>query len=228
MSTQEDWLGDPLKKSGQLFGYLDLLPDEDRNELWKHYHVAARVKLEGAAYYCRQVLGTASMTLELGSWDINFRMLEWHLDAFFFELVSAYEVVLQELNALYSEGSPIEESKVKWESVKPLLKHDLAQSMQQARYLPWFRRLRDHRNSSAHHSHKPLGMWSAGLGDRPWEHETHGIQMAYLDTSSQQLQLEPVNECQQYLKSLLHHIRDVWRAIHDDLGTRDSAPSGNT
>ncbi len=228
MTMHDDWLGDPLKQSGQLFGYIDLLPDVDRNASWKHYHVAARVKLDGAAYYCRQVLGTVSMPLELGSWDINFRMLEWHLDAFFFELMSAYEVVLQELNILYSEDSPIDESRVKWESVKPLIRHDLAQRMQRERNLPWFRRLREHRNASAHRSHKPLGEWSAGFGDRPWQHDAHGIQMAYVDTGSQQLQLEPVTECQQYLKLVLHHIVDVWKAVHDDLGTRDSAKSGNT
>jgi len=222
MPIHEDWLGDPLKKSEQQFGYVDLLPDVGRNESWKHYHLAARIKLEGAAYHCRHILGSASMTPEIGAWDINSRMMEWYLDAFFFELMSAYEVVLQELNILYAKDSSIGEEEVRWASIKPLLGDNLAESMQQVRDLLWFKKLKEHRNRSAHRSHTPLASWSAGFGGRIWEHDAHGISMAYTHPESEQLELESVVECRTYLKAMLDHICDVWQRVADDFDILDT------
>jgi len=220
MSIQEDWLGDPLKKSGQEYGYLNLLPDAARNGLWEHYHVAARIKLEGAAYFCRHILGLASMPLEVGAWNTSFRMLEWYLDAFFFELMSAYEAVLQELNTLYAKESPIEEEDVNWNRVRLLLGDSPAESMQKVRGLLWFRKLKEHRNAGAHRSHIPLESWSAGFGSRIWQHDSHGISMAYTQPESRHLELESIEECRGYLKAMLNHICDIWDTVADNFGTR--------
>lgn len=59
----EDWLKDPLVEIDQRhFKYLK--PKNSSKEqaiLWKSFHIATRLKLEGAEFFCRQVLGAASM-----------------------------------------------------------------------------------------------------------------------------------------------------------------------
>ncbi len=220
MPANRDWLTDPLMKPESPFDYFDPLGDEERNELWKDYHLSTRIKLEGAAYYCRCVLGLGSMPLGIGVRDTNHKKLEWYLDAFFFELMSAYEVILQKLNILYSTDSIIEEKDVKWSLVKELLTTDMSEYIRSVRETLWFRKLRQHRNRSAHHSHVNLASWSAGFGDRVWHHDSHDIYMSYVDPLSNQLQLETVKECREYLNKMLDHIYEIWKRVADEFNVQ--------
>ena len=77
------------------------LPDREPNQRWQSFHSATRLKLDGADFFCRQVLGAASMPDDLGLPLLAHRLLRWYLDAFFFELLSAYDTLLQELGVVY-------------------------------------------------------------------------------------------------------------------------------
>ena len=84
MAEIEDWIQDPLKSCK-----LKSPKDDRQNGLWYSFHFATRLKLDGADYFCRQALGAASMPYDLGLPLLAHRLLEWYLDAFFFELMAA-------------------------------------------------------------------------------------------------------------------------------------------
>jgi len=117
MLDDEDWLQDPLRKGVKGSYKLRKLknPNDNRQtELWWNFHFATRLKLDGADYFCRQVLGAASRPDKLGLPLLAHRHLKWHLDAFFFELMSAYDTLLQELNIVYAYDENLKPDKVRW------------------------------------------------------------------------------------------------------------------
>ena len=112
MPNDEDWLRDPLREiSTGSYKKLKNLPKEQQDR-WESFHFSTRLKLEGADYFCRQVLGTASMPDTQGMPILAYKQLKWFLDAFFFELMAAYEMLLQELNALYECGVDINDPRL--------------------------------------------------------------------------------------------------------------------
>ncbi|MFC1962287.1 hypothetical protein ACFLWN_04535 [Chloroflexota bacterium] len=204
------------------FDYLTPLADEGRNNLWEEYHLSTRTKLEGATFFCRCVLGSGSMPRDIGGRDLYYKLLEWYLDAFFFELVSAYEVVFQELNILYSGETIIEEKDVKWTSVKEILTEDIVEYIDNTRNLTWFIKLRQHRNKSAHHSHIHTSSWSVGIGGMTWNHDSHDIMMSYFDPSSNELKLETIQKCRGYLNHMLGYVHEVWTIIANHFDVQNS------
>ena len=112
----EDWLQDPLRTTeGSSYRWRKLKSsDERQNDLWYSFHFATRLKLDGADYFCRQTLGAASMPDDLGLPLLAHRQLEWYLGAFFFELVSAYDTLLQELNIVYAYDLALRPKDVRW------------------------------------------------------------------------------------------------------------------
>ena len=99
-----DWLEDPLMflKEGSLSYRQPKSLVADAYREWKSFHFSTRLKLEAADHFCRLALGAASMPYDLGLPLLAFRQTKWYLDAFFFELMSAYDTLLQEMNILYA------------------------------------------------------------------------------------------------------------------------------
>ena len=107
MAEIEDWLQDPLRKieNGTYKTRKLKAPKDNQNGLWFSFHFATRLKLDGADFFCRQALGAASMSDAWGLPLLAHRQLKWNLEAFFFELMSAYDTLLQELNIVYAYDS---------------------------------------------------------------------------------------------------------------------------
>jgi hypothetical protein len=117
----EDWLQDPLRKiDNNTYKTRTLKAPKDRQqEKWFSFHFATRLKLEEAVFFCRQVLGAASMPEDLGLPLLAHRQIEWYLEAFFFELMSAYDTLLQELNIIYAYDLSLKPDQVRWNEEKP-------------------------------------------------------------------------------------------------------------
>lgn len=100
----DDWLRDPLMQEGrQLCKFSDF--DKARQSEWEVLHSTTRLKLEGATYHFRMVAGSVSLSGNLDdSRQMWWAILSWHLDAFFLELKSAFDCLLQEMNARYQLG----------------------------------------------------------------------------------------------------------------------------
>lgn len=106
-----DWLKDPLMRIGKgTFGYLKTTNTESQSyKSWTSFHFDTRLKLNGADHFLRQLLGATSRPDRIGSSTSAFHLRQWYLDAFFFELMAAYEILLQELNAIYECGVKIDD-----------------------------------------------------------------------------------------------------------------------
>ena len=115
-----DWLQDPLmiSEEGSFKYKLPKGLNEEIFRKWRTFHFATRLKLDGVDYFCRLLLGSASMPLEMGLPLLAHRLTKWYLDAFFFELMSAYDTLLQELNVLYKIDFDIEQ--VKWNLIEDI------------------------------------------------------------------------------------------------------------
>ncbi len=213
MSDVEDWLQDPLVEAGKgRYHFRKLKSRNDvQNDSWTNSHFSTKLKLDGADYFCRQVLGAASRPNSLGLPLLAHRLLEWYLDAFFFELMSAYDTLLQELNIVYNLGLTVEQ--VKWPVIKDKLPETLLEHMDKERKEKWFLKLHQHRNRGAHHSHLPTSSWRVGWGDRTWDYVEHKINIFYVDPDTEKPQVEEVNVCCDYLSKMVDHIHQVWEKI---------------
>lgn len=217
MLDNEDWLGDPLAEisiGSYKFRKLKNLPKEQQDQ-WDSFHYATRLKLEGADYFCRQVLGAASMPDAQGMPSLAYKQLKWFLDAFFFELMSAYDVLLQELNIVYAYDLGLKPEQVRWDTkkgklLKDKLPKDLLEYMDKERKEKWFRKFYQHRNRGAHHSYLPVGSWRVFGGDEPWRYTEHGTNLFYFDPDTGKQQAEDVTECRNYLSKMIEHIHQVW------------------
>ena len=118
--SNEDWLIDPLITIGAgSFKYSETTNTETQSyESWKSFHFDTRLKLNGADYFLRQLLGSVSRPDRMGSPLLAYHFRQWYLDAFFFELMAAYEILIQELNAIYECGVKIYDSNL-FLKVKP-------------------------------------------------------------------------------------------------------------
>jgi hypothetical protein len=100
----KDWLQDPFMENR---GYRELKSlNTKQDELWRIFHYSTRLKLNGADFFCRQVIDTARMSENT--------QLEWYLDAFFFELMAACDILLQELNIVYAYDLSLKPEGVRW------------------------------------------------------------------------------------------------------------------
>ena len=218
MSSGEDWLQDPLiiridrgsDKRRKLKS-----PDDEQNDLWWSFHFATRLKLNGADHFCRQVLGAASMSYRKGLPLLAHRQLEWYLDAFFFELMSAYDTLLQELNIVYEIGFKLDE--VRWNDKKPTkfmnaLPEKITNYMDIERNKDWFKKVRKYRNMATHHYLVPISSWETGWGDEPLDYTTHEVHIHYLGEGAD-FKGEDVKMCKKYLNNMVKYIRSVWKEM---------------
>lgn len=220
MIGEDDWLQDPLREKGKgLYHYRKLRNPGERQRLWRSFHFSARLKLDAADYFCRQLIGAASMPDDHGLPLLANRQLKWNLDAFFFELMSAYDILLQELNIVYELG--LELKQVRWGSkgetkFMSLLKckaaDDLFEYMKQEWQKEWFTKVRDYRNMATHHAYVPISSWKGGSGDKPLDYNEYNVSMiipTYLDSSGQLIE-EDISHCRNYLKAMAEYIGSIW------------------
>jgi len=211
MLNSEDWLKDPIKSR-------KLKSANDRqNDLWHSFHFATRLKLDAADHFCRQVLGAASMPDDLGLPLLAHRQLIWYLDAFFFELMSAYETLLQELNIVYAYDLGLKPEKVRWNdknlnNFMKKLPNNILENIATEREKDWFYNVQRYRNTATHHYTVPLGSGKVGWGDKPWDYNEYGLSIYYLD-DAQELKEEKVSVCTDYLKKMVRHIHQVWEKM---------------
>jgi len=215
MIEDEDWLQDPLReiKNGSYKRRKLKNPDEKRNELWHVFHFSTRLKLNAAEYFCRQTLGAASMSYDFGLPLLAFSQLKWYLDAFFFEIISAYDTLLQELNVVYDMG--LKPKQVRWvdrnTKESKFLSSLKAKSskvfnyMEKERKEEWFKNVRQYRNMAAHHHYVPTSALIMGYA-------APQINIGYLDDNGN-MQSAEISKCRTYLKSMVEHIKQVWQEM---------------
>ncbi len=212
-----DWLEDPLvvREEGS-FGYKKPRSlDETAYENWKVAHSSTRLKLEGADHFCRLALGAASMPHDCGLPLLARSQTKWYLDAFFFELMSAYGTLLQELNVVYKVNLDVNE--VKWSSIKGKLPITLVELMEKQWTATWFKKLRGYRNLATHHMYIPTSAFKAGAGEMPWDYYYYEVELFHVDTEARKAIFEDLKEaCTGYLKKMTDHIHTVWGKMAEE------------
>ena len=212
MSSGEDWLQDPLRiiDSGSYKSRKLKSHNCKQNDLWHSFHFSTRLKLDAADHFCRQVLGAASMPYDLGLPLLAHRQLKWYLDAFFFELISAYNTLLQELNIVYDLG--LKPEGVRWNKIKSKLPTTLVEYMDKEQGKEWFEKVRQYRNMAAHNSYLWTGWEEAGSGDKPWNYDEHEVSIYHLDRTGE-LKEEKISVLSDYLKKMVGYIQQVWQGM---------------
>ena len=215
MLDGEDWLQDPLRKieNGSYKRRKLKNPQDDKqNDLWWNFHFATRLKLDGADYFCRQLLGAASRPDELGLPLLAHRQLKWYLDAFFFELMSAYDTLLQELNIVYAYELGLKPKDVYPNRIKSQLPDELRKYMDEEKRKEWFKKIRSYRVTATHHYLVPTGHYTVGWGGKPWDYAEHGVSIYYLDNTGEAKE-EEISVCLTYLKNMVEHVHQIWKEM---------------
>jgi len=97
------------------FKKLPWLEEQEQNN-WEVFHRTARSKIEAAAHFWALIIGMTKLQhVDLSMFNAD-TALNWYLDVFFYELVSTFDVLLQEMNVVYECGLAAEE--VSWEGMK--------------------------------------------------------------------------------------------------------------
>ncbi len=219
MPNGEDWLQDPLMRIDRVsYKYHRLKsPADKQDELWQIFHFSTRLKLDGVAHFYRQVVGAASMPDDVGLPLLAYSQLKWYLDAFFFELTSAYETLLQELNIIYAYDLELEPKQVRWDTKEGKLKgklreklpEKLVEYMEQEGEKDWFKNVYQYRNMAAHHHYVPTDSWAIRLGKGPFSYVKSQTYIYYFDDAGE-VKREGISSCKTYLKSMVRHIQKVW------------------
>jgi len=214
MSSGEDWLQDPLRRiDNGSYKFRKLKsPNDKQNDLWQSFHFATRLKLDGADHFCRQVLGAASMPDDLGLPLLAHRQLKWYLDAFFFELMSACDTLLQELNIVFAYDLGLKPDKVRLEKIEGKLPKELVEHMNKESKKEWFDKVRRYRNVATHHYLVPTNSWKMGFGEQPLDYDEHEVSIPYIDNKGN-LREEEVSICIDYLKNMVRYISSVWEKM---------------
>jgi hypothetical protein len=161
------------------------------------------------------VVGAASLPVEMGLPLLAHRQTKWYLDAFFFELMSAYDTLLQEMNVLYAINIDIKS--VKWNNISKKLPSQVNELMRKEQEASWFKRLLWYRNTGTHHAYIPADYEREGDGDRTWDYDHHDVQLVYFDTATNMTEKENIKvACPDYLKKMLEHIHTVWGKMAEE------------
>lgn len=228
MSEGQDWLEDPLMKiSEDRFKYL--VPkglDDEQNKMWQGFHFSTRLKLEAAGHFCGQLRSAASMPDDLGLPLLAHGEFKWY-DAFFFELMSAYDILLHELNIVFASHLNLNPEKISGPAIKDALPEKLADYMAREWRKPWFEKLRQYRNTATHYSYALASSWKSGTGGKTWDYDMHEVSMFYLDRNTGKTITEDVSECSIYLRKMVEHVCRVWEEMAKAFDTKyvDSAAS---
>jgi len=201
MSGVEDWLQDPLMENRD---YRKLRSrNKEQHKRWRVFHYATIVKLGGANFFCTKVIDTARTPDDL--------QLRWYLDAFFFELMAAYDTLLQELNVVYSFDLDIE--KVSWRTMKDKLAksklpNELVKYVEEEREKDWFCEVQWCRNTTTHHYYLPTSRSKIWWGHDSL-HSTYHAGLQYIDKEDK-IKIEEISICKDYLSNMVNYISSVW------------------
>jgi GTP cyclohydrolase II len=222
MVEMEDWLQDPLRKvENNIYKTRKLrVIKNGQQDRWFSFHFATRLKLDGAVFFCRQALGAASMPDDLGLPLLAHRQTEWYLEAFFYELMSAYETLLQELNIVYAYDLGLKPDQVRWNDDKPnvfmkKLPNNIFQNMTEERKKGWFYNVQRYRNTATHHYTVPLGSGKAGFGEKPLDFTEYDVFIHYEDKTGKFVD-EDICICKKYLKDMAKHISSIWQHMSQE------------
>jgi len=212
----KDWLQDPLVKIEQRSYKPRKLKnqDDERSKLWQSFHFATRLKLDGAEHFCRQALGAASIPDDIGLPLLAHRQLEWYLGAFFFELMSAYDTLKQELNIVYAYDLGLKPDDVSWGKIKNKLPNTLVKYMGDEWEKDWFYEFRNTRNLATHHYVVPLASSKAGFGEEPLDYDEHTVSILCIN-KIENIETKDIIVCIEYLKNMVRYISSVWRKMAD-------------
>ena len=218
MANNEDWLNDPLMKIGYSKSIFKYLPTNKVNEevwdIWTSYHFTTRLKLNGADYFLRQLYGLTIRPAQLGLPNLAFNLRHWYLDAFFFELMSAYDVLIQELNVIYECGIDSDDSQI-LRKVKQKLPEDLRNIIENERKKDWFKRLQQYRNTVSHRSHTPSSSGLITWGHKKWRYSDYQDNIWYFDRQSREWKYEDSKECKNYFDSMTDYICTIWTKMKE-------------
>jgi len=222
MPEVEDWLQDPLREKVKGHYQRRKLKnaDERQNSRWWSFHFATRLKLDGADFFCRQAVGAASMPNDLGLPLLAHRQTEWYLEAFFFELMSAYDTLLQELNIVYVYDLELKPEDVRWRDEKKTkfmknLPEKVFNSIKEGRKKDWFYRVQRYRNTATHHYTVPLGSGKLGWGGKPIDYSEHNVFIHYLDKTGN-FKDENIKTSKDYLTNMVRHISSIWEVMAEE------------
>lgn len=219
MLDSKDWLQDPfvtVEKSLYEWGNPRGL-DGRLRDLWQTFHFCTRLKLEGAEHFCRQVLGAASMPNDLGLPLLAHRQLKWYLDAFFFELMAAFDTLLQELNVVYLREAALDLARVRWgNELKKELPAELVKLVNDGYQSEWFDKIRRYRNTATHHAYVPTGSSQTGSGDKPLDYDEHETYMYCIAEDRKNFEQEDISACREYLHSMVRFIGEAWAKLATD------------
>ncbi len=215
MVDNGDWQKDPLRvivDSSPKFLKLKNSKD-NQNDRWRSFHFATRLKLDGADYFCRQALGAASRPDDLGLPLLAHRLIRWYLDAFFFELMAAYDTLLQELNTVYAYDLQLKPDAVRWNTTKKnkfmkKLPENIVEYINEERKKDWFCKVQWYRNTATHHYTVPLRTDTTFVGDM-LNYSKHRVSMHYFDDSGKS-KYEPIKRCKEYLMEMATFVRETW------------------
>jgi len=210
-----DWLRDPLvevvEEERQLCKFSHLSQAQQRE--WEDCHAATRLKLEGATYHFRIIAGSVSLPGNLDdSRQMWWAILKWHLDAFFFELMSAFDCLLQEVNVHYQLG--LEEEDVKWRKLKECAENKgvtltVLADIEQARQQDQFKKIVKYRNMVTHRTIVPV-LEGYIISNRP------AVQLGSdkAEMYTPEGKTEPlVESCLAYLRFMINLIWKVWNTL---------------
>ncbi len=219
MAEIEDWLQDPLRKKVRgAYKSRELInATNDKQSSWHSFHFATRLKLDGADFFLRQALGAASMSDDLGLPLLAHREKEWYLEAFFFEIMSAYETLFQELNVVYAFDLRIKLEDVRWNDKKSnkfmqTLPQKISTTIQETRKKDWLDKLRNYRNMATHHYTIPLSAHAIRIGSQTTHISEYTVNISYIDKKGNYYS-ENIIKCKEYLKEMTEYIKLIWRLI---------------
>ena len=155
-----------------------------------------------------------SMPYEQGLPLLAHRLLKWNLDAFFFELTSAADILLQELNIIYAFDDSLEPDDVRWPKIKTKIPEDIRNYMDNEWLSLWFQKVLDYRNQATHQSYIWTSFSTLGSGNWDIEHELK-VDLDYFNKKSGELEHEPAAKCKDYLVKMVQYIHSVWQLIYD-------------
>ena len=212
MEDWSGWLRDPLRKRkpSQLDWHQFSGLDEDTQQNWQMRHDITRLKLDGAAYHYIMVMASARLASPYDEIGMYWRLSKWHLDAFFFELVSSFDCLLQEINERYELQIP--EDKVSWDILKrkeyrSKIPAKLFQLLEKEWNKDWLKKVRGYRNTATHRSYSPTS--KSWVGFIPRGHP-HMPEPDYVEMWSGKGEHEPIQNCKEYLKSMADLIVTAW------------------
>lgn len=206
-----DWLHDPLLTIPPTKWQYESLKDPDGKGTWQSFHFATRVKMDGAAYFCGKVLGATSMPDGIGLDLLAHREKLWYLDAFFMELMAAYECLLQELNVVYGAGLAI--GGVRWPIMKKRVPETMFKHFESCHESEWFGKVKRYRNWSVHR------MYQVGTSTTSypltWTSDDHRIEIALYNDKSCTFETEDVRNIQGYLGKMVIFVNRSWGLMSD-------------